>query len=68
MPCIWHELSSFHLAVNLYADIMHDVIEGFADYDMCFVIEYMVKKNWLSYDEMNDLVQGFFFRQPRIQK
>ena len=60
-PCIWNELISFKLTNNPYADIMHDVLEGVADHDMCFIIEPMVKEKWVTHEELNDLVQGFFY-------
>ncbi|KAJ1520357.1 hypothetical protein ONE63_003492 [Megalurothrips usitatus] len=60
--CIWNELSGFHITVNIYLDIMHDIIEGIGVYDMSFVIEYMVKiKKLLTFQELNELVQGFYY-------
>jgi len=40
---------------------MHDVLEGIANYDMCFIIPYIVEKGCVSYEELHDLVQGFFY-------
>ncbi|KAK3916850.1 Assembly factor cbp-4, partial [Frankliniella fusca] len=42
--CIWNELSSFSNTINLYVDIMHDIIE-----------------EKISYPELNDLIQGFYY-------
>lgn len=64
--CIWDELKSFKITENIYADIMHDLV-GVADYDMSFIIDYMVQqKKWLSYDELNDLVQSFNYGKQEL--
>ena len=59
--CMWNVLLSFFITVNIYADIMHDVIEGVGDYVMCFVIETFVKTKIFTYDELNELVQCFYY-------
>jgi len=59
--CIWDELKSFKVTNNIFADIMHDILEGVCNYSMSFIVSYMVKKKWIGYEELNDLVQGFYY-------
>ncbi|KAK3932689.1 Integral membrane protein 2C [Frankliniella fusca] len=65
--CIWNDLECFSITNNIYADIMHDIIEGVGDYDMCFIIEVLVlKKKYFTWEELNDLVQGFFYGEQEF--
>lgn len=59
--CIWNELKSFSITDNISLDIMHDILEGVADYDMAFIIQSLVEANCFDYDELNDFVQCFYY-------
>jgi len=41
-PCIWHQLSNFHLTQNYCVDIMHDLFEGVCNYSLTSLLHNLI--------------------------
>jgi len=40
--CVFNAISSFHVIDNVYVDIMHDILEGIAHYDMIPIVNHFI--------------------------
>jgi hypothetical protein len=40
--CIWNRIPSFHVTENYAVDIMHDIFEGVANYDMILILRQFI--------------------------
>ncbi|XP_034951242.1 uncharacterized protein [Chelonus insularis] len=61
--CFFHDIPNFHLTVNLYGDLMHDLFEGIWRYELPLILKHIVenKNNLLSLDMLNDRIKYFNF-------
>lgn len=59
--CILNVLKSFHVIDNVYADIMHDMLEGVCGYSLSVIIAHLIRNNYFDYDTLNERVQCFFY-------
>ena len=41
--CVFHDVGGFHVTDNLFVDVMHDILEGIARYDLALIL----RKNYL---------------------
>lgn len=41
--CVFNKITSFHVIDNAYVDIMHDILEGIAHYDMIPIINHFIQ-------------------------
>lgn len=64
--CIWHQLSTFHIAKNISCDLMHDLLEGVLRYDMAFLIDELIKKKYFTLDHLNNRIKFFKFSRADI--
>lgn len=46
--CTLNDLPNFHIILSCAVDPMHDIYEGVAQYDLCFLIKHYIytKKNF----------------------
>lgn len=51
--CIFHQLKHFHVTRNFAIDIMHDFLEGILHYDLCCIIESLIRKRYFTLEELN---------------
>ena len=72
--CPLNDLPNYHVTTNVIMDIMHDVLEGIANYGMCAVVSSLLSKRLIdSLDVLNDRIFTFPFgyianRPPVITK
>lgn len=57
--CVFNEVNSFYVTENTYIDIMHDVLEGIAHYDMIPIISHFVEICDFSLSDLNYSMQMF---------
>lgn len=58
---IWNELTNFHVTSNVYCDLMHDMLEGVLRYDMAFLINDLIKKQYFDLNHLNRRIKFFKF-------
>lgn len=72
--CIWNELPSFHVAINISCDIMHDILEGICRYEFGEIIfHYIYIIKIFTLDTLNARLlyfsyNGYSNKLPVIQK
>ncbi|KAF4531567.1 hypothetical protein B566_EDAN013571 [Ephemera danica] len=47
--CVWNAVRYFHVAINFSVDIMHDLAEGVARYEMAKIIYYFISKEYFTF-------------------
>jgi len=57
--CVFNEVNSFHVSDNAYVDIMHDILEGIAHYDMIPIMKHFIEIGDFSLSDLNNSVQMF---------
>ncbi|XP_075168245.1 uncharacterized protein LOC142240420 [Haematobia irritans] len=50
---IFNKISNFHVVENFYADILHDMLEGVIQYDMCHIIKLLIRENFIDLAILN---------------
>lgn len=70
--CMWNELSNFHIITNMSVDIMHDIYEGVARYELGYVLNFYVFVNkFFTLDILNARIKYFNFignKPPSLSK
>ena len=51
--CAFDDLYVFHVLINLYADVMHDLIEGVAMYTMARIISSLTESGFFNMKTLN---------------
>ncbi|KYN12664.1 hypothetical protein ALC57_15161 [Trachymyrmex cornetzi] len=64
--CIFNAITSFHVIDNAYVDIMHDILEGIAHYDMIPIINHFIQIGDFILSGLNYSLQMFDYG-PSIQ-
>lgn len=64
--CVFNEVNSFHVIDNAYVDIMHDILEGIAHYDMIPIISHFIDIGDFNLSVLNQSVQMFHYG-PYVQ-
>lgn len=64
--CVFNEIKSFHVIDNVYVDIMHDILEGIAHYDMIPIISHFIDIGDFNLSNLNYSVQMFDYG-PGVQ-
>jgi len=64
--CILNELANFHVTERFSFDIMHDIFEGVAEYDVCKVIMKIIKTKVLALSTINNRKHLFPFGEIEI--
>lgn len=60
LNCIFNELDTFHVTINLCVDVMHDLFEGVFHYDLTNIISSLIYKYKLfSLDYLNQCIKSF---------
>jgi hypothetical protein len=60
--CCYNSIPSFHVSMNVYCDIMHDLLEGICRYVMLKVLHYLiVSKRYFSIDTLNLRISHFVY-------
>ncbi|KAK3926396.1 Bifunctional lysine-specific demethylase and histidyl-hydroxylase NO66 [Frankliniella fusca] len=60
--CVFNEISSFHVITNASVDIMHDILEGVAKYDICQILFYLIfVREYLSMESFHLRVSDFHY-------
>lgn len=60
--CVFNEVGSYHVIVNQSVDIMHDVLEGVAKYDMCQILKYLIyEREYFSLETLILRANDFFY-------
>ncbi|KAK3915050.1 Kinetochore protein spc7 [Frankliniella fusca] len=57
--CVWNELVSYHCSVSCCLDLMHDYFEGVCHYDLAVVLKYVIERQFMSLETLNERVQYF---------
>jgi hypothetical protein len=66
-PCPFYSLENFHPLKNFSLDLMHDVYEGIARYDVALALKYFIKqKKYFSLAMFNSLKQEFSYGEIEI--
>lgn len=60
--CVFNRIPSFHVTNNSFVDVMHDICEGVANYDMSFILRYYLNKGIFSVNTINDRIREFQFK------
>lgn len=65
--CIFHQVSDFHLTLNLTIDMMHDVLEGVCMYVMAKIIYYFIEiKKYFTLEQLNTWIEEFDYGMTEI--
>lgn len=64
--CVFNAITSFHVTDNAYVDIMHDILEGIAHYDMIPIINHFIQNGDFTLSGLNYSLQMFDYG-PSIQ-
>lgn len=59
--CVFNRIPSFHATRNFFVDVMHDICEGVANYDMCLVLQYYISNGVITLAHLNDRIHHFEF-------
>lgn len=60
--CVWHEIPSFHVTTNYSVDIMHDILEGVAPYEIALILNYFIGvKKYFSLSSLNLSIKFFYY-------
>lgn len=57
-PCLLNSLQYFNTAENFAVDIMHDILEGVAQFEVKLILQY-VQENFLTAKELAGRIQSF---------
>ncbi len=57
--CVFNTINNFHIYENVSVDLMHDIWEGVAAYDLSKVIDSLIKDGTLSLDIVNSRIKSF---------
>lgn len=61
--CVWNRIPSFHVIDNFGLELMHDNLEGVANYDMSVLIYYLIYvanfETKITLDLLNNRIQSF---------
>lgn len=64
--CVFHVLKFYHVTKNLSVDVMHDLLEGVAQYDLgLFLYMFIYVYKLFSLEELNALIRGFDYGQNK---
>lgn len=58
---ILNKIPSFHVVQNFSVDLMHDIFEGIAHYNLTHVIEHYIKNKLFTLDELNQYKSTFSY-------
>lgn len=63
--CVFHALkNTFHVTKNLSVDVMHDVFEGIAKYDLALILNHYVNNSKLfTLEQLNERISAFSFKE-----
>ncbi|XP_011858359.1 PREDICTED: uncharacterized protein LOC105555920, partial [Vollenhovia emeryi] len=56
---IWYKLPDFNLFKHVAVDMMHDILEGVANYTMSLVINSLLVKKYFTLKELNSRAESF---------
>ena len=59
--CIFNELEGFNVIENGSVDVMHDVFEGVANYDVSKILLHLINEKYFSIDFINDVLNTMDF-------
>jgi hypothetical protein len=60
--CIWNRIPSFHVTENYAVDIMHDIFEGVANYDMILILrQFILIDKFFTLATLNSRLKYFDF-------
>ncbi|KAJ8681969.1 hypothetical protein QAD02_017761 [Eretmocerus hayati] len=57
----FNNLKHFHVSKGLPPCLGHDLFEGIVAYDLQLFIDYFVERDWITYDDLNNLIGKFPF-------
>lgn len=63
---IFNKINNYHVVENLYADVLHDVLEGVLKYDFCHIILYFVNNKIFDLELFNIRKQNFNYGEQDI--
>ena len=61
--CVFNGIPYFHIAENIICDLMHDIYLGVARYDMASVINYLIDKNYITLNHLNNRLKYFDYAE-----
>lgn len=66
--CVFDDLLNFHCTQNFVCDLMHDIYEGVAKYDIALILEKFIKDKSIDLDlkKINHLKQNFCYGNIEI--
>lgn len=60
--CIFHDLTDFHILINIIVDNMHDLLEGVCQYDLGLILhQFIYVNNFFTLEQLNNYIRGFDF-------
>lgn len=58
--CVFNDVNGFHATASVAVDLMHDILEGVAHYDMTIVLHHIIfDKKYLSVADFNSILTNF---------
>ena len=56
----------FHVVEGLVPDVMHDVLEGCAQYEMKELLKYFISKKFVKLEYVNHQIENFLYAPPDV--
>ncbi|XP_075157696.1 uncharacterized protein LOC142233175 [Haematobia irritans] len=63
---IFNRISNYHVVDNFYADLLHDILEGVFQYDMCHIIKSLIKDKVIDLEILNIRKNSFQYGETEI--
>lgn len=65
--CAFNVLPNFHVTDNLVLDMMHDVFEGIANYEVCQILQSLIDDGFISIIALNSRLRLFPYGETEIK-
>ncbi|XP_075157315.1 uncharacterized protein LOC142230559 [Haematobia irritans] len=63
---IFNKINNFHVTENIYCDVLHDMLEGVLNYDLCHIIQHFIQEKTFDLEELNIRKQSFSYGESTI--
>ncbi len=64
--CPLNQLKYFHVTSNMCVDIMHDLLEGVAPYELSLIFEALRLSGYITLDQLNSAIASFDYSSAEI--
>ena len=67
---VWNSILNtshyFHVVEGMCPDIMHDILEGCAQYEVKELLKVLIKKKFISLDLLNNRIESFTYMESDV--